>query len=284
MFEDPASPTWPIAYIMFSPYSPLHLERQAHYHAHRDEGIFSSIMSSLYLDSERDSLEPQWREAFEDLLRLENGKPMLNRDSTGKSESGKDWLHGLVKRGSLGDQWSRSRSVPEKEIDDESTSADTELELYERFLSDIESREREFFSGISESPLIRLLLAEKRQQQEEFDNHRSGPPNTDERSDSNDPRIDLVSGGNKESIYETPPHGLTESTPDHASDQLSRVVSTMTRTERVQLPDGSVKSTIVKTKRFADGREEEDSSVEVSHPQQEASGSQNSKNGWFWKD
>ncbi|KAJ5333849.1 uncharacterized protein N7506_007632 [Penicillium brevicompactum] len=309
MFEDPASPTWPIAYIMFSPYSPLHLERQAHYHAHRDEGIFSSIMSSLYLDSERDSSEPQWREAFEDLLRLENGKPMLNRDPTGKSESGKDWLHGLVKRGSLGDQWrfvpgtenqpwsgitfaghqdqekdqSRSRSVPEKEIDDVSTSADTELELYERFLSDIENREREFFSGVSESPLLRLLLAEKRQQQEEFDNHRSGPPKTDERSDSNDPRIDLVSGGNKESVYETP-HGSTESSPDHASDQLSRVVSTMTRTERVQLPDGSVKSTIVKTKRFADGREEEDSSVEVSHPQHEASDSQNSKNGWFWKD
>jgi hypothetical protein len=61
----------------------------------------------------------------------------------------------------------------------------------------------------------------------------------------------------------------------------------MTRTERVRLPDGSVESKFVKTKRFADGREETDSSVEVSHPQTEdykSDESGRSKNGWFWKD
>ncbi|CAI7652571.1 unnamed protein product [Penicillium bialowiezense] len=311
LFPDSDSPAWPIAYIMFSPYSPLHLERQAQYRAHRDDGIFSSIMSSLYLDSERDSSEPQWREAFEDLLRLENGKSMLNRDAFGKPESGKDWLHGLVKRGSLGDQWRfvpgtenqpwsgitfagradqekdqrRSWPAPENETVDESKTADSELELYERFLSDIERREyeRELLNDTAESHVLRLLLAEKQYQRDELDRLGRVSPKTEQRSANNGPRVDLAFGENKESIHDTP-HDSAEAPLGHVSEQGSRVISTMTRTERVQLPDGSVKSTIVKTKRFADGREENDSSVEVTHPQQEVSDSDKSNKSWFWKD
>ncbi|KAJ5795209.1 hypothetical protein N7457_001808 [Penicillium paradoxum] len=311
LFEDTGSPTWPIAYIMFSPYSPLHLERQAKYWAHRERGVLSSVMSSLHLSSDPDSSEPRWREAFEDLLRLENGKPMLDRDTTTKSEPGKNWLQGLVKRGSLGDQWKyvpgtegqpwsgitfsghadsdqdRSRSVPKKEND----SPDSELELYERFLQDIENREREFFRGASESPLLRLLLEERRQQQEELEKYRSSVPKlVDEHSsDDNENWIDLVSGGNKKSVPETP-MALLEETETKSVEAVSelappRVVSTMTRTERVQLADGSVQTKVVNTKRFADGREESDESVEVSHPREGSKpNSDGSKNGWFWKD
>ena len=66
-----------------------------------------------------------------------------------------------------------------------------------------------------------------------------------------------------------------------------RVISTMTRTERVRLPDGSVESKIVNIRRFADGREESDESVEVSRPQEGLDSrpeSDKPKNGWFWKD
>ncbi|CAG8001790.1 unnamed protein product [Penicillium olsonii] len=317
MFEDTESPTWPIAYIMLSPYSPLHLERQAKYRAHRENGVFAYIMASLYLDTDRDPSEPQWREAFEDLLRLENGKPMLNRDSTAQPESGKDWLQGLVKRGSLGDQWKfvprregrpwsgitfsghsehaqdqeqshdqedkDSQLLPDQETKNERKIAETELELYERFLSDIESRERESLRTVPESPLLRLLLAEHSKQQEKLEEHKRDGHITNERRDVNEDVIGVVSSENKQSVTETP-HDMTETKPESASGASSRVVSTMTRTERVQLPDGSVKSTIVKTKRFADGREEQDSSVELSHSQQGASASEKSQNGWFWKD
>ncbi|KAJ5365850.1 hypothetical protein N7517_008736 [Penicillium concentricum] len=316
MFEDTDSPTWPIAYIMFSPYSPLHLEQQAHYQAHREKGVFSSIMSSLHLNSDRDPSEPQWREAFEDLLRLENDKPMLDRNtSVTRSEAGKDWIQGLVKRGSLGDKWkyvngreghpwsgitfsgagpeqnqSHSWSLPEKEQSAD-TEADSELDLYERFLHDIENREREFFRGASESPLLRLLLEERRQQQEELEKYRRSPPKLDEHSrDDNENWIDLVSGGNKKSVPETAKDLPTEieTKPTEAEAVLEaqpRIISTMTRTERVRLPDGSVESKIVNTRRFADGREESDESVEVSHPQEGYKpGSDTSKNGWFWKD
>jgi hypothetical protein len=314
MFEDTESPTWPITYIMFSPYSPLNLERQAKFRTHRENGVFSSIMSSLYLDSDRDPSEPQWREAFEDLLRLENGKSMLNRDSI-KSESGKDWLQGLVKRGSLGDRWKyisdtegqpwsgitfsgrteqqqrqqdrqeRPRPGIENDTREGKETTDTELDLYERFLNDIEDREREFSRSIAESPLLRLLLAERKEQQEELEKYRSGTQ-SDEHSDDNENWIDLVSGGNKKSVLETP-QVSTETQPESLSEpEKSRVVSTMTRTEHVHLADGSLQSTIIKSKRFADGREENDTSIEVSHPQSEGpdSGTDKSKSGWFWRD
>lgn len=310
LFEDADSPTWPIAYIMFSPYSPLHLERQAKYRARREQGVLSSVMSSLHLSAEPDSSEPLWREAFEDLLRLENGKPMLDRELPTESESGKDWLQGLVKRGSLGDRWKyvpgtegqpwsgitfsgraepeedRSRSSREKEED----SAESELELYERFLHDIENREREFFRGASESPLLRLLLQERRQQQEELEKYRSSVPKVDEHShDDNENWIDLVSGGNKKSVPETPEDSRDETetkpAPAVAEPAQPRVISTMTRTERVRLADGSVQTKVINTKRFSDGREESDESVERSHPQEGSKpDSEDSKNGWFWKD
>ncbi|KAJ5512195.1 hypothetical protein N7463_001747 [Penicillium fimorum] len=315
MFEDTDSPTWPIAYIMFSPYSPLHLEQQSHYQAHREKGVFSSIMPSLHINRDRDPSEPQWREAFEDLLRLENDKPMLDRNASAtRSEAGKDWIQGLVKRGSLGDKWkyvnggegqpwsgitfsgagpeqnqSRSWSLPEKEKEPADTEAISELDLYERFLHDIENREREFFRGASESPLLRLLLEERRQQQEELEKYRRSPQNLDEHNrDDNENWIDLVSGGNKKSVPETVNDSSIEietKPTEVVSEAQPRIISTMTRTERVRLPDGSVESKIVNTKRFADGREESDESVEVSHPQEGYKPeSDTSKNGWFWKD
>jgi hypothetical protein len=318
IFEDTNSPTWPIAYIMFSPYSPLHLERQAQYRAYREKGVFSSIMSSLSLDSDRDSSGPQWREAFEDLLRLENGKSMLTRDASAAPETGKDWLQGLVKRGSLGDRWKyvpgtegqpwsgitfsgraeQDRSLSEKEEEpvdrkNEQEAAESELDLYERFLRDIENREREFFRGASESPLLRMLLEERRQQQEELEKYRRSVPKVEDEqsSDGNETWLELVSGGNRNSVPETPSNTSTETVNEKiglpSEPAQSRVISTMTRTERVRLPDGSVESKIVKTKRFADGREETDSSVEVSQPQPEdykSDESGRSKTGWFWKD
>lgn len=310
VFEDLDSSTWPLGYIMFSPYSPLHLERQAQYRANRKNGVFSSIMSSLQLESDRDvdPSEPRWREAFEDLLRLENGKPMLNRDTPTTSESGNDWLQGLMKRGSLGDRWKSvpnaearawpditffgateqeeqqniPRSLSEKDIENDEENA-TELDLYERFLSDIERRERESFRGVSESPLLRLLLAERKQQQEEMEKHRNTVPKANEPSDNNKGRTDLVSDGNKSLVPETTQHP-TETRPEPGSGEQSRVVSTMTKTERVQLADGSIQSTIVKTKRFADGREETNSSVETSHVRPDTSDSAQTRNSWFWKD
>ena len=310
MYEE-NSPTWPMTYIMFSPYSPLLLERQAHYRARREGGVFSSIMSTLRSDSERDPAEPQWREAFEDLLRLENGKPMLDHDAltAGRTENGTEWLHGLVQRGSLGDRWKYvtgsdghpwtgitfdagrngdSRVLPEKsaETQENNDQVESELDVYERFLQDIEAREREFFRGVSESPLLRLLLDERHREQDEPENYQRGLPSAeDKQGDDKESWLDLVSGGNRESVPETSPE--TSETKPAPIFENGRVVSTLSRTERKRLADGSVQTTIVKTKRYADGREETDESVETTHPRPgdgQSSEDNKSKSGWFWKD
>lgn len=323
MFEDSSSPTWPLTYIAFSPYSPLHLEHQAHYRAQRDQGVFSSIMSSFQPESDRDPNEPQWREAFEDLLRLENGKPMLDNDTlqAGKTENGSEWLHGLVKRGSLGDRWKYSsggsvsspwsgitftgtshsddnRVLPEsrsetktetenkKQLESENQQADTELDMYERFLHDIEEREQQVLRGEVGSPLVRFLLEERRREQEQ---ERRQLYDDDQGTEDTESWLDLVSGGNRKSVPESPPDLTERKQADFSQEPTpSRVISTMSRTERTRLADGSVETKIVKTKRYADGREETDESVEVTHPRSNVEGSggpgNQSKGGWFWKD
>lgn len=320
------SPAWPVTYLMLSPYSPLYLERQTQYRSQREGGVFSSLMSSLKPSSERDQSEPQWREAFEDLLRLENGKPMLDRDPTDTTnrESGKEWMQGLVKRGSLGDRWkyvsggdgrpwstftfdsSKSEDESSKSERDhrkndvkagfswnEETDPATELDLYDRFLDDIEAREREFFR-MRESPLLRLLLNDRLE-----DRHRQEASRKEKHGDDADNWLELVSGGQKNSVPDTVPEkeqttakSATAVGNPSAADQQPYVISTKTTTERVRLSDGSVQTKIITTKRFADGREENNESVEVVNPpqhnrvssadQEETSSNQN-KDGWFWK-
>ncbi|KAL4977065.1 hypothetical protein BDW66DRAFT_133306 [Aspergillus desertorum] len=327
------SPAWPVNYLMFSPYSPLHLERQARYRSHREQGVFSSLMSSMSLSSEADCdpNEPRWREAFEDLLRLENGEPMLDRGSgaVAKSESGKEWLAGLVKRGSLGKHWrftsaSESQpwtsitldrldrfdcpkndappSVPAPEKTDSKTTGEpnntpaTEQDMYERFLADIDAREREFF-GAFHSPLLQFLLEDRRR-------GRFGIFSSEaDYKDDTESWLDLVSGGNKHSVPEakpesesaevplplaqTPASTITE-VPAEKSSVQNYIVLNSVNTERIRLPDGSIQTKTVRTKRYADGREETNSSTEVVNPPQGDQGadqqSAQTRSGWFWRD
>ncbi|KAL4894516.1 hypothetical protein BDV59DRAFT_175625 [Aspergillus ambiguus] len=309
------SPAWPVYYLMFSPYSPLHLERQAHYRSNRDRGVFSSIMSSLRPSSERDPAEPQWREAFEDLLRLENGKPMLDRDSTDltKKETGRDWLQGLAKRGSLGDRWKYVSGTEGKpwstitydtsrkgDADGNSTGENvkaefswneddhdsvTELDLYDRFLSDIEAREREVFRGVYESPLLRLIFDDRRRARDESEPSLKESPN-----DYTDSWASQVTADQRQSSQEPSVDSTMSAVAE--TEHKPYVMSTSTSTERIRLEDGSVQTKTIKTKRFSDGREESNESVEVVNPRQNksASGEQDgsvsnpNKSGWFWKE
>ncbi|OJJ48526.1 hypothetical protein ASPZODRAFT_62602 [Penicilliopsis zonata CBS 506.65] len=319
-FGETESPMWPMPYLLLSPYSPLHLERRAQYRVHREHGVFSSLMSSLRSASDRDPDEPHWREAFEDLIRLENGKPMLDRpsDAIMQRESGYDWLQGLVKRGSLGQRWQYVPSTADRpwagitydssdSSEDRSSLPNTkriepqaqpdvsteelehlaEMDLYNRFLEGIEARERDAFRGMPESPLLRFLLEEKRRLQEtqgygNGNGNNQFPLDPDIRGDDTESWLELVSGGNRNSVPDTQPSPETDQA---AADQIVSMVTTI---NRVRLPDGSMKTTTVKTKRFDDGREERDESVEVVNPQSSSPSpvpaeDESKKSGWFWK-
>jgi hypothetical protein len=75
------------------------------------------------------------------------------------------------------------------------------------------------------------------------------------------------------------------STHNCAENGRPQVLSTLTTTETTRLPDGSVKTTVVLKRRFADGLEEMKESTKTSfeEPTASSSGDQDaSKKGWFW--
>lgn len=304
MLSDGNSQTWPLAYLIFSPYSPLYLER-APGHGRR-EGAFSSLFSSRN-PADIDPNEPRWRDAFEDLLRVTNGQEMLDQSTEPERsrQSADMWLKGLVQRGSLGKNWrllgpehsrdgialerfqqhdhDRLSQDPPRQLEDsrqentETNDAETELDLYDRFLDDIANAHERYSRAFADSPLMRLLDEERRRhvQQDRTLSEDANPQSKD--------WLEYTSDGNKSLL------ASQTTTEDHSSDD-SRVVSTMTRSVRRTLADGSISTKTVKTKRFADGREESDETVEVTPPpmneknpeQTRGSDNEGSHGGWFW--
>ncbi|KAF3892749.1 hypothetical protein GTR04_5349 [Trichophyton interdigitale] len=312
---------WPISYLMFSPYSPLQLERQRQLRPQYQEHASSSWFDSLAPSHEhRDLREPQWREAFEDLLRIENGKAMLDRHPQGErtSESGKSWLAGLIQRGSLGDGWSHV-SQPDGEgeyfkfqrITSNDTSSDhegmsqgkvpseegeqfSELDLYDNFLHKVSHG-----AAVSQtSPLLRAILEERKQKRQELEElqlqwREMFREKEMERAEDHQAIADSACFRDTASQSQT-------------NENLSPpIVSSVTTTQRQMQPDGSIKTKTVVSRRFADGREEnteteeitrnnriavEDSNQAIATTQDENdSGTPNGRDkkrsgGWFWQE
>ncbi|PGH04278.1 hypothetical protein GX51_03623 [Blastomyces parvus] len=311
---------WPIPYLLFSPYSPLHLERQQNMRHKSHEKPLSALFSALIPSHEtQESDTPRWREAFEDLLRIENGKDMLNSNSGAvvRQETPKDWISGMIGRGSLGPHWTHvqkgpndyfnykysqsidragkgemSRSGSSHEYDDREHDMQedkwlTELDLYEKFLDRVnEPSDEENIPFVS--PLMGMIIEDRLRRREKLLEeqkrwrHAAENKAVDIQHDDADVRSN-----------------------DAASIQASQpspyITSTITTTERRTLPDGSVQTTITRKTRFSDGKEESNETVHVENANQPPSASETSqsqvqsaeqtkdrgsqkKGGWFWKD
>ncbi|KAJ6155458.1 hypothetical protein N7470_006024 [Penicillium chermesinum] len=307
MFDEDSSPLWPLPYLITSPYSPLHLSARLRI-------PLALLRASYYLEA--DFREPQWREAFEDLLRLENGEPMLDRDhslvaATKNTENGaREWLQGLAKRGSLGKDWMEggrmrltlqparpwlSIGAPHDHAEEENQEAETELDLYDRFLNDLQSLDRQLSKEFASSPILRFLLGTGVQPEQPHELSRSQHGSNrgyDQGTDDTESWLDLVSGGNRKSVPENPPPG--EMSRPNDTDAASRgahdLIATRTHTEQIMQPDGSIQTKKVVTRRYADGKEETHSSVEVSHVDPKSreawsdAAQEQPKRGWFWRD
>ena len=72
--------------------------------------------------------------------------------------------------------------------------------------------------------------------------------------------------------------------PAQADTDRLQVLSTLTTTETMRLPDGSVKTTVVLKRKFAGGLEETQESTQTSFEESSAPASvqEPSKKGWFW--
>lgn len=313
---------WPIPYLLFSPYSPLHLERLQQVRQHRASdhaliGLFAPLVSSSPSEK-RETKEPQWREAFEDLMRLENGKEILDRDVavTEKEKSGKDWLSGMISRGSLGEGWAHVRSSSDDGNDyfkytydhtrrdgDQEKGPEaprggfTELDLYDHFLHQVNGDLEDEEEPLAASPLMSIVLEERRRnrrdleelqrhwreardvfrrERESMEESESGlvPAKPSRQADRTDSALDV-----KEKATPAVP------SPE---DLSSRLVSTVTKTERRSLPDGTIRTKTTVHKRFADGREENYENEEVNdnnhHRPSSTGDSDSTKSGWFWKE
>ncbi|OKL63663.1 hypothetical protein UA08_00384 [Talaromyces atroroseus] len=312
MFCDGDEETWPLAYILFSSYSPLHLER-AHHRGRHQRRIFSSLFSSRK-SAELDPNEPRWRDAFEDLIRVTNGQELLDQstESERTTQSADKWLRGLVQRGSLGNNWkllgpessphgvaferleqhnSNKHDQEPPSLQDtrenivEGSDSETELDLYDRFLDDIAKSHERYSHAFADSPLMRLLDEERKRHMRQAETPQASIEETVQSKDW----LEYTSDGNKNLL-------ASQSTTDDDSTASSRIVSTMTRSVRRTLTDGSISTKTVKTKRFADGREESDESVEVTPPPSAEVNTHHSRTseedkenndsgrggGWFW--
>lgn len=121
---------WPVVYTASSPYSPLWLELREPFCSQGNK----------------------WRNAFEDLMALQSGKSMLEKDARREYENGTSWMTSMLERGFFGNRWhiidgQQQASVepfaaatmtatrpPHDAEENEDENEVTEQDLYERFL------------------------------------------------------------------------------------------------------------------------------------------------------
>ncbi|MCJ1257658.1 hypothetical protein MMC24_005484 [Lignoscripta atroalba] len=118
---------WPMAYVLFSPYSPLQLELQGRF---REHGA-------------------KWRNAFEDLIAIQTGKEMPDHNRRPQHYRSTDWVDSMIERGMFdGRSKTEHRQqtsnnlppLPEDNdarhpVNDTREDTITELDLYEQFLA-----------------------------------------------------------------------------------------------------------------------------------------------------
>lgn len=247
---------WVIHYLDHSPYSPQQLET--------DE---------LFRQRGR-----QWRDAFEDLLAIQNGLPLPDEVSVRRNKCNAHWVQAMLDDGLL----DRSRKVVRK--DQESSFARDELDkAFQAVCAMIgyPGKDRKESSNYH-----------RKEQDEDEDYHDDNGDENDE-GDDNDDDDDDENNEDEELTeldwYERmicPDRGLfTERLNAVFSDAFRNesqqsnttsffaakhetgsgkpgIVSTLITTERTTQPDGSVITKMVLKKRFADGREE---STETTH-------------------
>lgn len=191
----------------------------------------------------------------------------------------------------------------------EAEPARNELDLYEWFLRDVGGLASSTLFQPTESPLFRAIDADMERLRgiaNEFERQLDQAQDMQDKMlqlikyqtqghDDTESWIDLVSGGRRESvpdISETPQDEPPVAEPKPVKTTL-KVVFNSSQTETRANPDGSIWRKTITTKRFADGREETDESVEVHHPppekiqlggSNEQEPNEKPKGGWFWKE
>ena len=254
-------------FLTDSPYSPYNIER----------------------DSDLKIFGPLWRQAFGDLMDATEGKRMTS--SVRNLNSGEWMAHYLPQWGQMVEQRLRGQHPLTSLFGDFGSPADAfeELRALRHAFAD---QARAMASG-----------------RDDFGDRNEEDKETLTELDMYERMLNLGNEGSCESrnqhVAPAPPSSTDyeRSEPARAT-QTSSLISTLTTTERITMPDGSVRTKKVLKKRFADGSEESNESEELQAPQnsrrkdflenawnRQASkeeqqdrpkSNEKKKGGWFW--
>lgn len=260
-----------------SPYSPTNVETDTHTHQYGS----------------------MWRAAFEDLMSAELGKELrahpawTNRRNDQKlyaswGQAPVDWMLGLQCRGILPPQlpalyqgaWTSKKTM------DRDFAAIMRGELAQDFevICDFERLATEI--GTFDEDERAEQLRDQKQAATELDMYEAFLGKADGGAKSKNDSLAQVAPKQEQKVARK---------PDIAA---SKILSTLSTTETVTMPDGTVTTKVVMKKRFSDGREESTETVSTSHAQEksaqsapatspessaaEREGRSKDKKGWFW--
>jgi len=275
-----------VEWFALSPYSPTNIETEAHLH---QQGSM-------------------WRAAFEDLMSAELGKEQRAHSAwTNKRNDQKlynswgqapvDWMLGLQCRGILPPQLPSLYQLRDKKAMDQEYAAVVNGKRTMDFPSfnvayDLERLATEIgtFDEDERAEQMREQTqanSEKKQAESELDLYEAFLGKAGRDAKSNDDNV-------AQSVPRQDPQ-----TVQKPNVTASKILSTLSTTETITLPDGTVTTKVVMKKRFADGREESTETVSTNHAQEKASvqapprasenasaedreGRSKDKKGWFW--
>ncbi|KAL6722153.1 hypothetical protein ACLMJK_001260 [Lecanora helva] len=243
----------------------------------------------------------RWKEAFDDLLAVQNGENTNNARERCEKETGSDWFRQMIcktigaidkpftgpievlKRDSgLSAQWRTNR---DSDCDTRGKERDANVDDAE---DDDDGNENDNDDDDYRKPVTELDLYE----------HFFGkqyPPSTDESPSKSTSKY--------QSESQSFAHLQQDSAPPNEISTKPSLLSTLTTTERTTLPDGTTTTKVVLKKRFSDGREESSETMHTQNPtpkieyqpprqvakeegnSQQSSGSDDKAKkgkGWFW--
>lgn len=249
------SAPWVVHYLDRSPYSPHHLEAQE---LLRQQGT-------------------KWRDAFEDLLALQNGLSLPSEDSPRRTQCDAHWVQSMLEDGLFGRE--RFRAVKDDSPDTREDSGDSLGSLCD-FI-------REAVCHVNQEGRAYPKDDEEGEDDDEDDD--DYPYQEDDKNADDDQEVTELDWYERMLRPEPGifPRGLFRTLASEAFGQESQqtqtassttipnengkpgVISTLTTTERTTLPDGSMHTKMVLKKRFADGREESTETTHTTNGQRE---------------
>lgn len=259
----------PITYLLYGPYSPIRLEQHQMF---KDQDV-------------------HWREAFEDLLAMQSGQDVgtecTNRPDLSKAE----WIREMIALAAR--QRERERKVEKRQEGERRTS--TAIRRKPGFLDRFaDSRQPENDADPDED-----------EDDDNFDEDDNGEDDDEEASELDlyerflDPKTAAsMTPHLAQSASRSFARLQHDSAPAVTNSNRPSILSTLTTTERVMLPDGTVNTKVVLKKKFSDGREESSETLHTQNPVPQAQshvldkGNKKDSNkneanekkskGWFW--